>query len=263
VAAAAEPCEHVDIAFGRAGLLLGCSLALEALPPGFEDEPLRAVGHRLRDSLWTDLRRQPALSKSSELRSLGAAHGWAGYLFALLRWSEASATAPPPGLDERLDQLAALGSPSGRGLRWPFEPGGPTPDSALAASWCNGAAGHVHLWTLAHKQLSDESYARLAEMAAWSAYEGQAPAPGDLCCGLAGRAYALLSLYQHIGDPLWLARARALAEHAVRIVSIESLRRNSLYKGDIGVALLAADLEAPEDACMPLFASEGWPPRSA
>lgn len=263
VAAAAEPCEHVDVAFGRAGLLLGCALALEALPAGFEDEPLHATGDRLRDSLWTELESQPPLAESAKLRSLGAAHGWAGYLFALLRWSEASATSLPTGLDERLDQLAALGSPAGRGIRWPFEPGGPTVDSALAASWCNGAAGYVHLWTLAHKQLGDESYARLGEMAAWSAYEGQAPAPGDLCCGLAGRAYGLLSLYQHSGEPLWLSRARTVADHAVRRVTIESLRRDSLYKGEVGVALLAADLEAPEHACMPLFASEGWPPRSA
>jgi eukaryotic-like serine/threonine-protein kinase len=58
-------------------------------------------------------------------------------------------------------------------------------------------------------------------------------------------------------------RARALADRAVRSVTIESLRRDSLYKGEVGVALLAADLEAPEHACMPLFASEGWPPRGA
>jgi eukaryotic-like serine/threonine-protein kinase len=38
-----------------------------------------------------------------------------------------------------------------------------------------------------------------------------------------------------------------------------AMRRDSLYKGDVGVALLAAELEAPHDACMPLFATEGWP----
>jgi hypothetical protein len=31
------------------------------------------------------------------------------------------------------------------------------------------------------------------------------------------------------------------------------LRRDSLYKGEVGVALLAAELDAPEDACMPLY----------
>ena len=262
VAAAAEPCEHVDVAFGRAGLLLGCSLALDALSATPADESLRAVGDKIRDSLWTELERQAPLGENPELRSLGAAHGWAGHLFSLLRWSEASGTPPPGGLPERLEQLAALGSPAGRGLLWPFEAGTSSLVGALSASWCNGAAGHVHLWLLAHEQLRDERYARLAEMAAWTAYEGHPAAPGDLCCGFGGRAYALLALYKRSGEAAWLARARALAEQAARNVQIESLRRDSLYKGEVGVALLAADVEAPEHACMPLFAAEGWPPRS-
>jgi hypothetical protein len=34
------------------------------------------------------------------------------------------------------------------------------------------------------------------------------------------------------------------------------LRADSLYKGEVGIALLAADLEQPEFAAMPFFASE-------
>jgi len=255
VAETARPCEHIDIAFGRAGLLLGCSLMLEAL--ALDERPLRALGDELRDSLWTVLARQPPLVESTELRSLGAAHGWAGYLYGLLRWSEASATRPPAGVDERLAELASFGRLAGRGLRWPHATRAVAPDTALAASWCNGAAGFVHLWTLAHRRLGDENFARLAQMAGWSAYEGAA-APADLCCGLAGRAYALLGLYKHTGETAWLARARALAGRAARSIRGGSLRRDSLYKGDVGVALLAADLEHPEHACMPLYEAEGW-----
>jgi len=257
IGAAARPCDHVDVAFGRAGLLLGCSLALDALPPTFEERSLCALGHELRKSLWTQLDRQPPLSESTELRSLGAAHGWAGYLFALLRWSEASGTALPATFGERLEQLAALGRPAGRGLRWAHEVGVEPFGSALEASWCNGAAGYVYLWMLAHRLLGDAAYARLAELAAWSAYEGYPAAPGDLCCGFAGRAYALLCLFRHSGDAVWLARAQKLSDHAARSVRAEPLRRDSLYKGEMGVALLAADLEAPERACMPMFEGEG------
>lgn len=35
-----------------------------------------------------------------------------------------------------------------------------------------------------------------------------------------------------------------------------SLRRDSLYKGEAGVALLLADPEQPELSCMPLFDAE-------
>jgi len=41
--------------------------------------------------------------------------------------------------------------------------------------------------------------------------------PVDLCCGYAGRAYALLELHGRTQDPVWLARARELADRAVRV----------------------------------------------
>ena len=37
--------------------------------------------------------------------------------------------------------------------------------------WCNGTAGYVHVWVLAHQALGDERYLRLAERAAWNAFE--------------------------------------------------------------------------------------------
>ena len=257
IAAAGQPCDHVDVAFGLAGLLLGCSLLVEAPLRAPEEDALRSLGDGLRERLWTRLESEPSLGESTELRSLGAAHGWAGYLYALLRWSEAGAARPPDGLRDRLEELRELGQPAGRGLRWPHETGAGLPDTALAASWCNGAGGFVPLWVAAHRTFGDETYARWARMAAWSAYEGP-PAPGDLCCGYAGRAYALLTLHRHTGDRRWLARARSLAGRAATSVRADSLRRDSLYKGEVGVALLAADLEAPEYARMPLFEAEGW-----
>lgn len=252
--AAGAPCEHVDVTFGRSGLLLGCALMLDTLTPGADETPLRALGVSVRDSLWFELERHAPLDERPELRALGAAHGWAGFLFALLRWSEAAGEPPPAGIEPRLAQLAAQAQPAGRGLRWPHEPGAPAPDTALGASWCNGAAGYVGLWTLAERLLGgDGDYRRLARGAAWAAYEGTHATVGDLCCGLAGRAYALLSLHRHSGEAAWAARARVLAELAAERVRSGALRRDSLYKGEVGVALLAAELEAPADACMPLY----------
>ena len=83
-------------------------------------------------------------------------------------------------------------------------------------------------------------------------------AGGDLCCGFAGRAYSLLCLHRHTGEAHWLARARLLAEHAVTSVQAAALRQDSLYKGEVGVALLVAELRTPEQASMPLFESERW-----
>jgi len=125
------------------------------------------------------------------------------------------------------------------------------------ASWCNGAAGFVHLWLAAERVLGGDDHRDWALRAAWTA-QAAATAPGDLCCGFAGRAYALLAMHRQTGDDRWLARARVHAEQAVSSVRVSTLRRDSLYKGEIGVALLAAELEDPEYACMPLFEGEGW-----
>ena len=77
-----------------------------------------------------------------------------------------------------------------------------------------------------------------------------------MCCGAAGRAYAMLDLYRHTGDGLWVDRARGLADRAATLIREWSMHRDSLYKGEIGVALLAAELDEPERSCMPLFDKE-------
>ena len=188
---------------------------------------------------------------------LGAAHGWAGQLYAMLRWCEASGADVPDGVDRRLNELAALATPIGSGLRWPAAIGRHRHESALWASWCNGAAGFVHLWTFAARHFGGEQYPDLATGAAWAVY--QAPfGTADLCCGLAGRAYALLNIYKYTGDRTWVERARELADHAAVRVRAGLTLRDSLYKGDIGIGLLVSDLADPEHACMPLYEKEGW-----
>jgi hypothetical protein len=257
-------CDQIDVAFGRSGLLIGCVMLLAIAPPHLECDSLLALGQKLLKNIWTQLDRQPPLTENGTLTTLGAAHGWCGYLFATMRWCEASGSAVPTQLTGRLEQLAALGQPSGRGMYWPRKVPDIASNAILSASWCNGAAGYVHLWTAACKLAgSDFEFERLARKAAWHSYEGTFDAPGDLCCGLAGRAYALLQLYRFTGEPAWLERAKVLAKHAAASPGIPPNRLNSLFHGDIGTALLAADLAAPEFACMPFFEDEHWPKRAA
>jgi hypothetical protein len=255
---AREPCPALDVGFGRSGLLLGCAILLEACAGSALESALRALGTELRDTVWSELAGTAVLAEGHPPQLLGAAHGWAGYLFAVLRWAQATATQLPDGVTDRLDQLGALAYPAGRGLLWPFEAGGRGPDPVMGASWCNGAAGQVPLWWLAHTLTAEARYEHLARGAAWTAYEAPLDALGDLCCGLTGRAYALLNHYAHVDDPAWLARARTLAKHAAES-SHTGGRRDSLYKGEVGTALLISELSAPGLARMPLYDGEGWP----
>lgn len=252
--AARQPSAHLDVAFGTAGTLLGCALLLEAVPGA---DAVAAVGDELAASLSDTVHAHASIADGGEIRTLGAAHGWAGLLYALLRWSEARACAVGEDIAGRLHELETIGLPLGRGLRWARETGLPAAENPLAGAWCNGAAGHVHLWLAAERVLGESRFARLAEAAAWAAYEAPASG-GDLCCGLAGRAYALLAVHRQLGDRAWLARARTLSERAPDAVRQLTLRRDSLYKGEVGIAVLAADLNRPEWAAMPLFEREGW-----
>jgi eukaryotic-like serine/threonine-protein kinase len=247
-----------DVSFGKAGALIGAAMLVDGAPPIEVRSQLIEHGDRLATALVGDLARfshvahDPA--SADPLYAVGAAHGWAGMLFALLRWAECTGTAPPIDLEPLLSELASLATPLGRGVYWPQRVGMPD-DPSLAATWCNGAAGHVPLWLLAADRCGNPQYRRLAAASAWTAYD-MPDGPGDLCCGLAGRAYGLLAIYRSSGSEEWLVRARDLAERAVQTIRAHALRRDSLYKGELGVAVLAADLSDPGNAAMPFFHRE-------
>jgi hypothetical protein len=75
---------------------------------------------------------------------------------------------------------------------------------------------------------------------------------GTLCCGQGGIGYALLALHRLTGSQAWLQQARAAAQRAAADRS-RLLPRDALFKGALGVALLAEDLENPARAAMPLI----------
>ncbi len=264
VAGSELACDELDLALGRSGTLLASSLLLDSSTHA--DLPSRprllALGQRTMKSIWGELAAFGPVGTCHELAYLGMAHGWAGILYAVLRWSRSSGQPSPAAVEDRLRELAGCAEQSGRGLQWKWalplradEPAGYMP------GWCHGSAGYVHLWTLAHAILGDENYLVLAEGAAWHAWEG-ADRKCNLCCGLAGRAYALLRMFKHTGERIWLRRAEELAKRAASGIGNSSiagdrLHANSLYKGDLGVALLIADLAQPASSCMPFFEDEG------
>jgi serine/threonine-protein kinase len=253
LASAQEPGPKSDVTLGRAGLLLTAALLLDTVEAAAAREKLVAWGDGLLQALWAEVEGSSPYRLEAGL-NLGVAHGWAGLLYATLRWCRSAGSAGrelPPVVPTRLAELADLARPWGRGLRWRWNDGG------FMAGWCNGAAGYVFLWTLAQGMLGDDRYRALAEGAAWNAWEAT-DGNASLCCGFAGRAYALLNLHRHGGGPEWLSRAHELAHRAAAIVERETETPWSLYKGALGVAVLAADLARPEAAAMPFFEDEDW-----
>ena len=211
-----------------------------------------ASGRRSRPS-----RAFPTAPKSN---TFGMAHGWAG-LDVLqhsagvpLRkplhrpvpspvWRSSLACAELLGTGLSVETVRASGSP------------------AYMAGWCKRhRGGSCTSLRSPHRTLGDDRWLTLAERAAWHSWEAGGSV-SSLCCGYTGQAYALLNLHRHNGDPAWLQRARELTARAALASSDGEPegRDDSLYKGRVGVALLAADIEVPELARMPFVEPEGWP----
>ncbi len=243
--ACARPCDNLDLTLGKSAALLGAALLADVTA----SEALLQFGNETMEAIWRELDAHPPIARDAADAYLGVAHGWSGFIYAALRWCATSGAPLPASLARRLDELAALGVHRGRATFWRRQVGGHPQD--VTAGWCNGTAGHVFTFTAAYDALGEERFRELACQAGMHAFEEQTY-NADLCCGTAGRAYAMLNLYKHTGDSEWLARARSLANHAVSYDG-EVARTNSLWKGEMGVAALIADLQSPENARMPFF----------
>ena len=254
---ARRPAAGLDLTLGRSSTLLGAAILLDALPRADEasEGALRAFGAAAVEEIWEELNGKERVG-ARDIPYLGIAHGWAGLLYATLTWCHVSKVAVPVGVERRVDELAALALASGRGLEWAWTLGQPG-DPPTMPGWCNGSCGYVFLWTLAHQMFGHERYLDAAVGAAWNSWESLATTP-TLCCGLAGRGYALLRLYRHTGEGCWLDRALRLCRRAEKESVDFREHPHSLYKGVFGVAILAADLEDPEWGRMPFFEPAGY-----
>lgn len=247
----------LDITLGRSSTLLGAAILHDAAPSDAESarEALRTFGDGTMQAIWEQLdRMQPA--GGSDLEYVGMAHGWAGFLYATLQWCDVTGVPIPGGVGKRLDEVGALALPAGRGLQWPWVLGNPG-EAPTMPGWCNGSCGYVFLYSLAHRLFGHPHYESLAVGAGWNSWEA-ADTASTLCCGLAGRAYALLNLYRHTSDASWVDRARRLSMRADKGSGQHKEYPHSLYKGQFGVTVLAADLDDADWARMPLFEPYGY-----
>jgi eukaryotic-like serine/threonine-protein kinase len=255
-----------ELTFGRAGVLVAGSLLLEVLSwsKRLDVDPLVTYLQEEGSRLGASIQGLPLIGEQSQLAHLGIAHGWAGVLYAQLMVHKALDFPPPATIHDRLQQLAGKAEPHGRGISWIGtlqHPGQTAETPSHAPGWCSGSGGYLFLWLLAAEVLREERYLEVAEKAAWHTWEHPDRHP-NLCCGLAGRAFALLRYYRYTGDREWLFRARQLADFAFAAFDREFVvdpRTFSLYRGALGPALLSIELECPERSTMPVFESEGWP----
>jgi hypothetical protein len=114
-------------------------------------------------------------------------------------------------------------------------------DGELRLQWCCGAPGIVGS---AAAYLDEDLLLGGAETVWRAGPHGREKGAG-LCHGTAGNGYALLKAFERTQDELWLDRARRFAVHALEQALAARTERGrgrySLWTGDVGVAIFAAD----------------------
>jgi len=244
--------EAVEVMWGSPGTLIAARLMHEWTG----DRRWHDAGAETAEALWA-ARDEEGLWESSlygqRFRSLTPPHGLVGNVQALrphlddarrerLERETAAALARTAVVE---DGLANWPTRVGRGLEGP--------DGEIRVQWCGGSPGMV---IAAADYLDEELLVAGAELAWHTGPQSLEKGPG-ICHGTAGNGYALLKTFERTGHERWLERARSFAVHALE--QVERLRRQrggrgrySLWTGDIGAALYAADC-LDERAVYPFF----------
>ena len=249
---ASQPCENLDLTLGKSAALIGSSLILENMPDydKFVRNDLLAFGKSVMEEIWSRVDSYAAIGAKNPINYRGIAHGWAGILYATLKWCKVSNQNLPDHFFERVEQLVHLGIEENESIRWEIS----NTEPVSWTGWCHGSAGYTFLWTSLFQFTSDEHYLELArKTAAHFLNAASASMNGSLCCGKSGECYALLSVYNATKEDFYLSEAKRIAKQMLPHIYSNQMRNHSLYKGNIGAAVLFEDLNRPEFARMPLF----------
>lgn len=206
------------------------------------------LARRDEDGLWT------IELYTRKYRGLTPPHGVVGNVAALLDGGSLLDDAVRDALVRDTNEILRRTAVFEDGVAsWPHPVGSELEgeDGEIRLQWCKGAPGVL---TGAAPYLDDELLLAGAELTWRAGPHGMDKGPG-ICHGTAGNGYALLKTFARTGDDLWLDRARRFAVHALEQVERRDRSRYSLFTGDVGAALYAADCLAAQPT-YPLFDPE-------
>ena len=179
-----------------------------------------------------------------ESRGLGPAHGLVGNVRALLGGGDLLGEERRDVLRRETAAVLARTAVREDGLaNWPGTADGglPDEDGEIRLQWCSGAPGIV---ISAADSLDEELLLAGAGLTWRAGPPGLEKGPG-ICHGTAAAGYAFLKAFERTRDERWLERARRFAVHALgqveRLRATRGRGRYSLWTGDLGAALFAAD----------------------
>ncbi len=232
--------EAEEVMWGTPGTLM----AARAMLDWTGDERWRDAWKESADALWSRRGEDGMWTQRlyrQELRSLTPPHGLVGNVQALLPLLD---PARRRQIERETAAILARTAVIENGLaNWPprDRPDLPGPDGQIRLQWCAGSPGIV---IAASGYLEEDLLLAGAELPWHTGPPGLEKGP-SICHGTAGNGYAFLKAFARTGDERWLDRARRFAVHALgqvkRLRAERGRGRYSLWTGDLGVAVYAAD----------------------
>ncbi len=232
--------EAEEVMWGTPGTLIAARSMLEWTG----DERWRAAWQESADALWSRRGEDGMWTQRlyrQKLRSLTPPHGLVGNVQALLPLLD---SARRLRLERETAAVLERTAVVEDGLaNWPprDRPDLPGPDGQIRVQWCAGSPGIV---ISASDFLEDDLLLAGAELPWRAGPPGLVKGP-SICHGTAGNGYAVLKAFARTGDERWRDRARRFAVHALgqvkRLRAERGRGRYSLWTGDLGVAVFAAD----------------------
>lgn len=234
-------CETNELMSGSPGTMLAAKAMLdwtgdERWADAWQESAEELWRRRYLDGFWT----YPPYGKAP-----GAAHGIGTNTNVLLQGGDLLPADRRDRLPtETAEALARVAVVEDGLANWPMS----TDDcrelewqDEIRLQWCHGGAGVV---ASAACYLEEELLLAGAELV-WKAGAQPMEKGPSICHGTAGNGYALLRTFGRTADERWLERARRFAVHALDQVErwreLRGRGRYSLWTGDIGAALFAAD----------------------
>ncbi len=232
--------EAEEVMWGTPGTLM----AARAMLDWTGDERWRDAWKESADALWSRRGEDGMWTQRlyrQELRGLTPPHGLVGNVQALLPLLD---PARRRQIERETAAILARTAVIENGLaNWPprDRPDLPGPDGQIRLQWCAGSPGIV---IAASGYLEEDLLLAGAELPWHTGPPGLEKGP-SICHGTAGNGYAFLKAFARTGDERWLDRARRFAVHALgqvkRLRAERGRGRYSLWTGDLGVAVYAAD----------------------
>jgi hypothetical protein len=222
--------EAVEIMWGAPGT----ALAAKAMLDWTGEERWREAWLESAESVWAA--REPDGLWTNHLygetfRSLTPPHGLVGNVHVL---RAALDDERREALErETTDALVHLAVTETGLANWPRREG----VEANELQWCSGAPGIL----VAAADYLDQELLLAGAGLIWQAGPPGMEKGSGICHGTAGNGHAFLKVFERTGDELWLERARRFAMHALGQIERRGHGRYSLWTGDVGVAIYAAD----------------------